>query len=184
METMTPSSTGILLEFVIGYVHSRCTIGFSLLSIARISSRYFTSSSSSSKLRVSASSRLTVASNDFREEEERQKDNPWIREWNDYVISECVGRWESPRRLRNYTFSAFVFANLMNPLKWRMEFWRDSVCDRGVFGQDLWILGLQVENEMLYSGVNVITWRRHVPQNWTSCVLESCGKRGKKVKGF
>lgn len=59
------------------------------------------------------------------------------------------------------------FTNLMNPLKWRMEFWRDSVFaiePKRRFGENLWIVGLQVENEMLSSSTgNVITWPEHVP---------------------
>src|SRR5690349_15411148 len=96
---MTPSSTGILLEFVIGYVHSRCTIGFSRFSIAMISSRHFTSSSSSSKLRVSASKRDTVASKDLKIKEIILIES----EWKYYVIKECVGQSKYLRRLRNYT---------------------------------------------------------------------------------
>ena len=68
---MIPSSTGILLGFVMGYIHSRWIIGISVFSISIISSSDFTSSRSSRIFLVSASRRLTVASNDFYDERKR-----------------------------------------------------------------------------------------------------------------
>lgn len=77
--TMMPSSTDIsVMEFVMGWVHfhSLWITGISLFSIPMISSRHFTSSRSSRSFLVSASNRLTVASNDCKikgEQDERKK---------------------------------------------------------------------------------------------------------------
>lgn len=151
-DTIIPSSTGILLEFVIGYIHSRCMIGISVFNISRTSSRHFTSSRSSSSLRVSASSRDTVASNDFNvKEKEKDRYKKIIRNNRIIMQSEkirlaydwCGQRSEEKRKKKIKTKFHFLFyfppprlsslsTNLMNPLKWLMEFWRDSVYDIGV----------------------------------------------------
>lgn len=84
-DTMTPSSMGIFLQFVIGNIHSRWIIGWnivSLFSTSMISSRHFTSSRSSSSRFVSAIKRLTVASNDFWKLKKKREEK-WNDEKND-----------------------------------------------------------------------------------------------------